>query len=203
MSAEQKKKSSSKNDKKNSSPEQEQYSDSETLYETQAAESVQFDELDELIEKQQLKINELEEELARLKDTQLRKAAEMENMKKRLQREREQIYQIARESAVLDFLPVSDDLHRTLDAMKQDDSGTAYLDGIKMIAQKFDDVLEKQGVTRINETGVPFSVEMHDALLSQKSEDESIESGTVLQVIENGYRMGEKTLRHARVIVSQ
>jgi len=203
MSVTQDNKSSAKNGDKNSAPGKKQNKHSKTNHEPQANESAQMNELDELIEKQQVRIQELEEELAQLKDTQLRKAAEMENTKRRLQRERDQIFQISRENAVLDFLPVSDDLQRTLDAMKDDESGAAYLDGIRMVAQKFDDILEKQGVTRINESGVPFDVELHDALLSQKADDESIESGTVLQVIENGYRMGEKTLRHAKVIVSQ
>jgi molecular chaperone GrpE len=203
MSVTQDNKSSAKNGEKNSTPGKKQSKHSKSNQEPQTTESAQINELDELIEKQQVRIQELEEELAQLKDTQLRKAAEMENTKRRLQRERDQIFQISRENAVLDFLPVSDDLLRTLYAMKNDESGAAYLDGIRMVAQKFDDILEKHGVTRINEAGVPFDVELHDALLSQKAEDESIESGTVLQVIENGYRMGEKTLRHAKVIVSQ
>jgi len=203
MSVKQDNKSSAKNGEKNSTPGKKQSKHSKSNQEPQTTESAQINELDELIEKQQVRIQELEEELAQLKDTQLRKAAEMENTKRRLQRERDQIFQISRENAVLDFLPVSDDLLRTLYAMKNDESGAAYLDGIRMVAQKFDDILEKHGVTRINEAGVPFDVELHDALLSQKAEDESIESGTVLQVIENGYRMGEKTLRHAKVIVSQ
>jgi molecular chaperone GrpE len=192
MTVKKENKSSAKNGERKGAPDSKQNKHSTTNHDPEATESIPSNELDELIEKQQLKIQELEEELARLKDTHLRKAAEMENSRRRLQRERDQIFQIARENAVLDFLPVSDDLQRTLDAMKNDDSGAAYLDGIRMVAQKFDDILEKQGVTRINEAGVPFDVELHDALLSQKADDESVESGTVLQVIENGYRMGEK-----------
>jgi len=160
-------------------------------------------ELDQLIEDQQVKIQELEEELKQVRDTQLRKAAEMDNMRKRLQRDREHIYQAAKETAVQDFLPVSDDLMRTLDAMKNDEAGAVYLDGIKMVANKFDNVLKKYGVTRIDQAGVPFDVNLHDALLSQKAGDDNIESGTVLKVVENGYKMGDKTLRHAKVIVSE
>lgn len=163
------------------------------------------DELDTLIEEQQKRINELEEEIEHIRDTQLRKAAEMENMRRRLQREREQIFQLSKETAVQDFLPVSDDLQRTLEAIEKDATkeSSGLLDGIKLVADKFDQILEKHGVERINQTGVPFDVDLHDALLRQKPEDDSVESGTVLQVIENGYRMGEKTLRHAKVIVSE
>ncbi len=161
------------------------------------------DDLDQLIEDQQKRISELEEELQQVKEKQLRKAAEMENMRKRLQREREMIFQTAREAAIEEFLPVNDDLVRTLQALENSDADSSYLEGVKMVAEKFDEVLNKHGVKRIDETGVPFDVDLHDAMLSQKPEDDSIESGTVLQVIENGYTIGEKTLRHAKVIVSE
>lgn len=169
------------------------------------SENETIDELDILIEEQQKRINELEEEIKHIRDTQLRKAAEMENMRRRLQREREQIFQLSKETAVQDFLPVSDDLQRTLEAIEKDTTkeNSGLLDGIKLVANKFDQILEQHGVERINQTGVPFNVDLHDALLRQKPEDDSVESGTVLQVIENGYRMGEKTLRHAKVIVSE
>lgn len=163
----------------------------------------EIDETDQLIEEQQKRINELEEELERVKDSQLRKAAEMDNMRKRLRREREQIFQTAREAALEAFLPINDDLVRTLQALKENDADSSYVDGVQLIANKFEDVLEKHNVKRIDETGVPFDVDLHDAMLRQKPEDDSIESGTVLQVLENGYRIGDKTLRHAKVIVSE
>lgn len=158
---------------------------------------------DELIQDQQKRINELEEEIAIIKETQLRKTADLENFKKRLQREKEQVFQLSRESSVEAFLPVYDDLLRTLEAMEKGGADSSYIDGVKLVASKFEDVLKKYNVERIDETGVPFDVDLHDALMRQKPEDESIESGTVLQVFENGYRMGDKTLRHAKVIVSE
>lgn len=161
------------------------------------------EELDQLVEDQQERIRELEEEIERLQDGQLRKAAEMDNMRKRLQRERQQVYQASREAALEAFLPINDDLIRTLKAFKESDADPAYLDGVKMIANKFEDVLEKHGVERIDETGVPFDVDLHDALLRQKPEDDSVDSGIVLDVIENGYKIGDKTIRHAKVIVSE
>lgn len=171
--------------------------------EEKSVEEEQVKETDQLIEDQQKRINELEEELERSKDSQLRKAAEMENMRKRMRREREQIFQTARESALEAFLPINDDLIRTLQAMKENDADQTYVDGVQLIANKFEDVLEKHNVKRIDETGVPFDVDLHDAMLRQKPEDDSVESGTVLQVLENGYRIGDKTLRHAKVIVSE
>lgn len=163
----------------------------------------EIDDTDQLIIEQQNRINELEEKLEKLKDSQLRKAAEMDNMRKRMRREREQVFQTAREAALEAFLPINDDLVRTLQAMKDNEADSSYVDGVQLIANKFEDVLEKHNVKRIDQTGVPFDVDLHDAMLRQKSEDDSIESGTVLQVLENGYRIGDKTLRHAKVIVSE
>jgi len=201
---------------KNRSKEEElnETADNETAGETngtdtvdkEATEDVQNEkqeDVDQLIEDQQKRINELEEELERVKETQLRKAAEMDNMRKRLQRERELIFRTAREAAIEEFLPVSDDLIRTLRALENSDADPSYLDGIKMVVNKFDEVLKKHDVERIDQTGVPFDVNIHDAMLSQKPEDDSIESGTVLHIVENGYTMGDKTLRHAKVIVSE
>lgn len=162
-----------------------------------------MDEVDQLIEDQQLRIRELEEEIEQIRDAQLRKAAEMDNMRKRLNRDREMIFQTAREAAVIEFLPISDDLLRTLDAMKSASGESPYLDGVEMVANKFDDILAKQNVQRIDQVGVPFDVDLHDAMLRQKPEDDSVESDTVLQIVENGYQMGDKTLRHAKVIVSE
>jgi molecular chaperone GrpE len=158
---------------------------------------------DQLLEDQQRRINELEQELDRLKETQLRRAAEMENFKKRLQRERDQVFQTSKEASIEAFLPVYDDLLRTMNALESANADKAYVDGIRLVVEKFEDVLNRYNVETINETGVPFDVDLHDALMRQKPEDDSIESGTVLQVFENGYRMGDRTLRHAKVIVSE
>ena len=193
-----KKKSKMKKNSDSELAEELNYSDSEMDQQVN-----QPDEADQLIEDQQQRIRELEEEIAQIKDAQLRKAAEMDNMRKRLNRDREMIFQSAREAAVIEFLPISDDLLRTLDAMKSASGESPYLDGVEMVANKFDDILAKHNVKRIDQTGVPFDVDLHDAMLRQKPEDDSIESNTVLQVVENGYQMGDKTLRHAKVIVSE
>ncbi|MGF1671889.1 MAG: nucleotide exchange factor GrpE [Balneolaceae bacterium] len=157
----------------------------------------------ELILEQQKRIDELEYELNEAKEAGLRRAAEMENFRKRLQREKQQIFEQARITALEDFLPINDDLIRTLQAIENSDADKSVVEGIQLIANKFNDVLEKKGVQRIDETGVPFDVDVHDALFRQKPEDDSIESNIVLQVVENGYKINDRTIRHAKVIVSE
>ena len=161
---------------------------------------------EELIEKMiELKEDHesLKKEHAEAKDAHLRKAAELENYRKRVQRERSQIYDTAKANALEDFLSISDDLARTLEASKDLDVNQTFLEGVTLVASKFDEVLNKHGVERIDEEGVPFNVDFHDALMRQKPQDDSIDSDMVLKVIENGYKIGDRTIRHAKVIVSE
>jgi molecular chaperone GrpE len=149
------------------------------------------------------KINELEQELSNTKDSLLRKAAELDNVRKRVQRERVQLFEEAKAGALEDFMPISDDLLRTLKAAEESEIEDSFLEGVQMISDKFQNVLQKHGVERIDETGVPFDVNLHDAMMKQPAPDEKTGSDVVLQVIENGYKIGNRTIRHAKVIVSE
>ncbi|HKK45530.1 MAG TPA: nucleotide exchange factor GrpE [Balneolaceae bacterium] len=161
------------------------------------------DELREILVERDQEVEELEQELAEAKDSHLRKAAELDNYRKRVQRERAQIYEAAKASALEDFLAVNDDLKRTLKAAEDLEVNETFMDGVLLVANKFKEVLDKHGVESIDEEGVPFDVDLHDAMMRQKPEDDSIGSDIVLNVIENGYRIGDRTIRHAKVIVSE
>ncbi len=154
-------------------------------------------------DEKELRIEELENELAVAKDTILRKAAELENVRKRVQKERFQLREQVKAEALRDFLPLNDDLLRTLDASKESEVEENFLAGVEMVSNKFAEILAKHGIEKIDETGVPFDVNLHDALLKQPASDEDTPSDTVLQILERGYRMGEKVIKHAKVIVSQ
>lgn len=149
------------------------------------------------------RIEELEQELANTKDGLLRKAAELENVRKRVQRERVQLFEEAKAGALEDFMPISDDLMRSLKAAEESEIEDSFLEGVKLVADKFQKVLEKHGVERIDETGVPFDVNIHDAMMKQPAPDEETESDIVLQVLDSGYKIGNRTIRHAKVIVSE
>lgn len=166
-------------------------------------EDFEAEELREMLTERDQEIEELEQELAEAKDAHLRKAAELDNYRKRVQRERTQVYEAAKASALEDFLDVNDDLKRTLKAAEDLEVNETFMDGVLLVANKFREVLDKHGVESIDEEGVPFNVDLHDAMMRQKPEDDSIGSDVVLNVIENGYRIGDKTIRHAKVIVSE
>ncbi len=178
--------------------------ESEEIKET---EEVNEDELESSIgleiDEVEHKVLELEKEVSTLKDMHLRKVAELENMRKRMQRERIQVFEDAKAGALEDFLPISDDLKRTLEAADGLDIDKNFLAGVEMVSKKFEEVLSRHGVVRIDETHVPFDVNLHDAMMRQPAPDEKTGSDIVLQVIESGYRIGKRTIRHAKVIVSE
>jgi molecular chaperone GrpE len=155
------------------------------------------------VEKLQLEIDQLKLEVAAKNDQFLRKVAEFENMRKRVERERYMNISLAKAEAINEFLPVSDDLQRTLAIAKNLTVEDSFLKGVELVAEKFENVLLKNGIEKINETGVPFDVNVHEALLRQPAPNAETPSGTVLQVFEAGYKMGERVIRHAKVIVSE
>lgn len=175
----------------------------ESAEKTSKYEDYEAEELRELLTARDQKVDKLEKELSEAKDMHLRKAAELENFRKRVKRERSQIYETARANALEDFLEINDDLQRTLKASEDLDVNPTFMDGVLLVADKFKEVLEKYGVQRIDEEGVPFDVDLHDAMMRQKPDDESTESDVVLNIVESGYRIGDRTIRHAKVIVSE
>lgn len=136
-------------------------------------------------------------------DQLLRKVAEFENMRKRVQNERMRLYEDARIDALQQFLPVNDDLQRTVIALKETGMDEKYLKGIELVADKMANTLNQYGIEIINQVNVPFDVNLHDALMRQKPEDENTGSDIVLQVLEDGYKIGDRVIRHAKVIVSE
>lgn len=142
-------------------------------------------------------------EIASLKDQLLRRTAEMENMRKRQARERIQLYEDAQVQALREFLPINDDLERALAAVEGQEVPEAFLNGIKLVAEKFSNVLTAYGMIAIHESGVPFDVNLHEALLRQPAPTPETPSNTVLMVLEPGYKLRDRVIRHAKVIVSE
>jgi len=142
-------------------------------------------------------------EIATLKDQLLRRSADMENMRKRQSRERVQWFEDAQVQALREFLPINDDLERALKAVEEQEVSESFLNGIKLVAEKFENVLKQYGMATIHETGVPFDVNLHEALLRQPSPNDQTPSNTVLMILEPGYKMRDRIIRHAKVVVSE
>ncbi len=158
---------------------------------------------DEKVMDLQQEVVRLTEELEKARDGMLRKAAEFENLKKRTQKEKALLFDQARADAVSRFLPIREDLKRSVEASKGHKLDKSFVDGLKLVLANFEHILKEYGVEPIEETGVPFDVDKHDAMLIQPAADDSTESNTVIQVLEPGYHIGDRIIKHAKVIVSQ
>jgi len=134
------------------------------------------------------------------KDQLLRKAAEFENYKRRVESDNASIMRSANEGLLLALLPVVDDFARSMKAGKEQKDYDAFYTGVEMIHTKLLKVLEKFGVVPFASAGKPFDVGFHDALLQIPRAD--LDPHTVVQEVERGYMLFDRVLRHAKVIVS-
>ena len=142
---------------------------------------------------------ELEKQLAELKDTFLRTAAEYDNFRKRSVREHDAAFGNGVSHAVNLLLPVLDTLSYAANAPTGDES---YKKGVLMTLDKANSAFAAMGVTEIEAAGKPFDPELATAVM-QREAPEGVESGTVLEVLQKGYRLGDKVVRHATVIVAE
>jgi len=148
----------------------------------------------------QQKIEELEKERDSWKDKFLRKAAEFENYKKRVENDQIALLNYAAESFIRKILPVVDDFERSLQHLNDAQDLENIKKGIELIYNKMIKFLEEQGVTKIESVGKPFDVHFHEAVMQK--EDPNAEPHTVLEELEKGYMLKDKVIRFAKVIVS-
>jgi molecular chaperone GrpE len=151
---------------------------------------------------------ELEERLAEVEkerdertDDLKRVAAEFDNYRKRVARDHQSLAAHAHERLVKELVPVLDDLERALEAAADscDSERERVEDGVRLVHRELQEALAKEGLAEI-ETNGHFDPHVHEALLSQPSDQEE---GAILEVLQKGYRLGDRVLRPARVVVSQ
>jgi molecular chaperone GrpE len=159
------------------------------------------------IEQLHRELEELKEERDEINEKLLRKAAEFENYRKRMSEEKRRRYNAGKIEAVKPMLDVLDDFERSLDAASdldaESDPESAYESlkgGVEMVHRKFLDELKNLGVEPIDAEGEPFDEAYHEAMMRQPTDD--AEPGTVVQEIRKGYVMGDRVVRHSRVIVA-
>jgi molecular chaperone GrpE len=151
-------------------------------------------------EQLQLKLEEALKSAESFKDQLLRKAAEFENYKRRIENEYANLIKGANEGLIQALLPILNDFHRSLKLGKAQKDYDAFYKGVELIYNKFTRVLEAQGLVPFDSVGKPFDVDYHDALLQVPRDD--VPHHTVIEEVERGYLFNDKVLRHAKVIVS-
>jgi len=147
----------------------------------------------------------LEKEIESLKEDKIRLLAEMENLRKRFEREKVETIKFGSINLARDILSPGDNLERALDALPEDENHPQsiknLIDGLKMVLNEFKSSLEKHGVKKIETLNQKFDHNFHQAMMEVENND--VEEGTVVQEIQSGYTMHERLLRAAMVGVSK
>ena len=144
-------------------------------------------------------IERLKEEVRREHDMYLRALADYDNYRRRIERERATAARSGKRELILQLLEVLDGFDRALQHVG--DAPSSVSEGLQLLQRKLLGVLEAQGVTPLQSLGETFNPELHDAIGTVQSEE--VESGTVADEVQRGYRWGDDVLRPARVRVAQ
>jgi len=142
---------------------------------------------------------QLEQERDDYLDALQRLKAEFDNFRKRTAREHEAMSARANEALLRELLPILDDLERALEAAEEHEEAKLE-DGVRLVHRALADTARRHGLEEI-ETDGAFDPHVHEALLAQPADD--AEPGSVVQVLQKGYRLGDRVLRPARVVVAE
>ena len=146
-------------------------------------------------------IAQLERELADLKDQLLRKSADFDNYRKRMQREKEEFASYANRELLLDIVPIIDDFERAIKSGEESKDFSSFHDGIVMIEKQFTSMLERKWkLRRFDSEGEEFDPQRHEAMMTEDSSE--TEHPTVLEDFQKGYLLNERVLRPAKVKVA-
>jgi molecular chaperone GrpE len=139
-------------------------------------------------------------EIAELKKQMLYKIAEFDNYRKRVIKEKADLIMNGGEKVLTAILPVMDDMERALEQMQKAENIQAVVEGVQLIQKKFMGILEKQGVKAIETKNADFDVELHEAIAQFPAPSEEMKN-KVMDCTLKGYKLNEKVIRHAQVVV--
>jgi molecular chaperone GrpE len=174
---------------------QEEINETETTAEEMPLDGGQVSAEVEALKRQ---LEETEAKVSEFKDSWLRSQAEFQNYKRRIERDNELVKVSMKGDIIKKILPLLDDLERALQNRAVDD---LWASGIELIARKFQNIIESEGVKRIEAEGAEFDPNFHEAISNEPSDE--VESGHVIAVVQNGYMFGERVIRPALVRVAQ
>jgi molecular chaperone GrpE len=147
------------------------------------------------------KVTALQEEAEKKYDLYLRSQAEMENLKRRSKKEKEDWLKYANESLIKELLPVLDNLEKAIEHSQDGTAVDALREGVELTLKGLKDSLEKSGLKEVKALGEPFDPCFHQAVSEQ--EDEFVASGSILIELQKGYTLNDRLIRPAMVVVSK
>ena len=146
--------------------------------------------------------NRIDTELTDLKDKYLRLAAEFENYKRRTTKERIELFKTASQELMVALLPVLDDFERARNATATTEDADAVRESIEIIQSKLNKTLQQKGLTAMEAKGGDFDAELHEAITQIPAPSDDLK-GKIVDVVEQGYYLGDKVIRHAKVVLGQ
>ena len=147
------------------------------------------------------KIEELKEESKKNFDLYLRSQADIENIKKRNKKDKEDWIRYSNETLIKEMLPVIDNLEKAISHSQDENSFDALKEGVKLTLKGFIDTLAKSGLEEVKAQGEPFDPSYHQAVSQQ--EDNDVEVGVILEELQRGYTLNERLIRPAMVVISK
>ena len=145
-------------------------------------------------------VKELQEKLNKLNDQYLRLAAEYDNYRKRTVKEKADLIKTAAEKVLVDLLPVIDDFERAMEHIEKSEDIEALKDGVKLIYNHFQKFLKQQGVEEIEALGQQLNTDFHEAVQQVPVENQE-QKGKIVHIVQKGYKLYDKVIRHAKVVV--
>jgi molecular chaperone GrpE len=179
---------------------EEQPVEEETDKEAESENQEESENAEETEEKDPLE--KAQDEIAELKDKWLRSVAEFENYRKRTLKERAELILNGGEKFITSILPVLDDMERAIENGEKTDDPAVLREGMTLIYQKFMKTLETQGVTKIDTTDADFDTDVHEAVAMVPGMGDD-KKGKVIDCLQQGYKLNDKVIRHAKVAVGQ
>lgn len=148
------------------------------------------------------RLAEAEAMIEQLKKDALYKVAEFENYRKRVIKEKADLISMGGKGLMLALLPVVDDLDRAEEHIAKSEDVEALKEGVLMISQKLRSTLQQQGLEKIEAKGEKFDTDLHEAVTMFPVQDEA-QKGSVIDCVQQGYKMNGNVIRHAKVVVGQ
>ena len=192
-----------KNKENRTIPETEPEKEQSTVINEESAQSALAEnDSEQKTDQVQADIEALNNEIAELKDKNLRLMAEFDNFRRRSLKERAELIKFAGEDVLKQVLPLVDDFERAIQAMESTEDANAVKEGIQLIYSKFNSFLSDSGVQVIPTQDVDFNTDIHEAVTTFPAPSEE-QKGKIIDCLSKGYTLNEKVIRFAKVVVGE